>query len=356
MKKSKSIYVIINPIAGVRPKDEIPNLVHQTFPSDEYDVTIWHTLYAGHASEIARKAVDEHIDIVVAIGGDGTINETARSLVGTSVQFGLVPMGSGNGLARHIQIPLECQRALEVIRDGHVDAIDYGVINGHIFFCTAGVGFDAEVSQMFAHMKERGGLSYVRSTLNLLRDYKPSTYVIHTDDGRIRERAFLIAIGNASQWGNNAMITPRASMQDGLMDVTLLKPFPMIEVPQLTMQLFAGTLDSNPHTVTFRTAHMRIIMPKAKVVHVDGEPIEMDGILDIQTYKSGLQVLTPSAPMHGLLEPFQYAFSEIQYNIQANLRNAVAPFSDLKKVVEEPLHDWYKNLPFGKKDEHKDNN
>lgn len=333
----RSIVVIVNPIAGVRPKDVIPGIVREVLPSDMFEVEIRYTEYAGHASEIAKEAVAKGIDTVVAIGGDGTINETAKSLIGSETALGIVPMGSGNGLARHIQIPLELSRALEVVRQGHRDKIDYGDVNGHIFFCTAGVGFDAVVSHEFAEKKGRGPINYAKSAIEVFASYNPMTYSIYTDDGTVCEKAFLIAIGNAAQWGNNAFITPRASMTDGLLDITLVKPFPVVEAPQMAMQLFAGNLDENQHVKTLRSENIRIVLPEPNsVVHVDGEPFELDGILNIRIHKAGLYVLTPSEPMSNVLEPIQFAIEDIHYSIWNNIRNGV---KQLEKVTNETIEE-----------------
>lgn len=333
----RSIVVIVNPIAGVRPKDVIPGIVREVLPSDMFEVEIRYTEYAGHASEIAKEAVAKGIDTVVAIGGDGTINETAKSLIGSETALGIVPMGSGNGLARHIQIPLELSRALEVVRQGHRDKIDYGDVNGHIFFCTAGVGFDAVVSHEFAEKKGRGPINYAKSAIEVFASYNPMTYSIYTDDGTVCEKAFLIAIGNAAQWGNNAFITPRASMTDGLLDITLVKPFPVVEAPQMAMQLFAGNLDENQHVKTLRSENIRIVLPEPNsVVHVDGEPFELDGILNIGIHKAGLYVLTPSEPMSNVLEPIQFAIEDIHYSIWNNIRNGV---KQLEKVTNETIEE-----------------
>ena len=330
----RSILVIINPIAGVRPKDEIPGIVSEVFADkDSFDVDIRFTEYAGHASEMARKAVDNGIDTVVAIGGDGTINETARALVGSDVKFGIVPMGSGNGLARHAQIPLETRHALECIREGHAERVDYGTVNDHIFFCTAGIGFDARVSARFAELGARGPINYLRSFVTLLGDYKPATYDIYTDDGEVKEQAFMIAIGNASQWGNNAYITPHASMQDGMLDVTLVKPFPIIQVPHMALQLFTKQLDTNSNILSFRSSHIRIVMPQPDVVHVDGEPLQMDGTLDIQTHCGQLLIICPENPESNALEPIRYAFEDIHYSIQNNLKEGVRQIEELNKPV-----------------------
>lgn len=330
----RSILIIINPIAGVRPKDEIPDLVRQVMPSEEgFDVTIRFTERAGHASEMASDAVARNLDTVVAIGGDGTINEVGRSLVGSQVKFGIVPMGSGNGLARHIQVPLDISKALECIRDGYYESVDYGTVNDHIFFCTAGVGFDAEVSAKFAEAGTRGPVTYLRSIMQLAGDYKPSTYVLHTDDGRVKEKANLIAIGNASQWGNNAYITPHASMTDGIFDVTIIKPLPLIELPRLTMQLFTRDLEQNPHVSTFRTSRLKIFMPHPAAVHVDGEPFQMEGVLDIRIHRAQLRIICPQYPESNALEPIRYALEDIHYSIQGNIRKGVKQLEVLNKPV-----------------------
>lgn len=332
----RTVFVIINPIAGVRPKDEIPKLVHQVMkPEDGFAIEIRFTEYAGHACELAKEAVERGFDTVVAIGGDGTINETGRSLVGSSVKFGIVPMGSGNGLARHLQLPLDITKSLECIREGYSIKVDYGSVNGHIFFCTAGVGFDAQVSAKFAEAGSRGALTYLRCFGDLVTDYEPATYVIYTDDGRVKEKAFLIAIGNASQWGNNAYITPHASMSDGLFDVTLVKRAPLMDIPRMAFQLFTRELDQNPNVMSFRSSHLRIIMPHPNAVHVDGEPMQMDGVLDIEMHPGELTVICPEHPTSSVLEPVRYAFEDIHYMIQGNLKKGVRQFSDFNRPVLE---------------------
>lgn len=330
----RNILFIINPIAGVRPKDEIPALIHEVFDtSDAFDLDIQFTEYAGHASELAHKAVIQGYDTVVAIGGDGTINETGRCLVGSKVKFGIVPMGSGNGLARHLHLPLTITSALESIREGHAESVDYGTVNEHIFFCTAGVGLDAKVSAKFAESGKRGPITYLRSFVELLNDYKPSTYVIYTDDGRVQEKAFLIAIGNASQWGNNAFITPHASLQDGLLDISLVKPMPLIEIPHMAMQLFTRQLDTNARVLSFRSNHIRIIMPHPDVVHVDGEPMQMEGVLDIRTHAGQLNVITSLHPTNVVQDTIQFAFEDLFYSIQDNVKKGIRQIEEQNRQV-----------------------
>ncbi len=332
--EKRTIRIIVNPIAGVRPKSEIPTLVKHVFMSDKFEVDYCETRYAGHATELASEAAKQGFDTVLAIGGDGTVNETARGLVGTKTAIGIVPMGSGNGLARHLQLPLESEHAMQVVVENHRQAIDYGKANEHIFFCTAGVGFDADISQKFAQAGQRGAFTYVREVIDHLRKYDAKTYSIYTDDEKIRERAFLICVGNASQWGNDAKITPEATMDDGLMDITLIKPFPPAGIPQLVTQLFNGTIHKNPNVLYFRSSHVRIVLPKETPVHVDGEPFEMKGVVDIQTIPAGLHVLTPANPVTQRLNNLRYGFEEVHYSILANLKKSIPNMPDIPPITK----------------------
>ena len=230
---------------------------------------------------------------VVAIGGDGTINEIARSLVHTKTALGIIPCGSGNGLARHLQIPMEPKKAIEIINGGIIDVIDYGKINDIPFFCTCGVGFDAFVSLKFAKAGRRGPLTYLEKTLLESLKYQPETYELETEDGTLKYKAFLIACGNASQYGNNAYIAPQATLTDGLLDVTILEPFTVLDVPTLSFQLFNKTIDQNSRIKTFRCQKLRIHRTQPGVVHFDGDPMMMGEDIEVKVFKEGLQVIIP---------------------------------------------------------------
>ena len=234
----KKIIFIVNPISGTQGKELVLNLLDEKIDKERYTWDVVYTKRAGHAIEIAAQAAAEKADVVVAIGGDGTINEIGRSLVHTETALGIIPCGSGNGLARHLHIPMEPKKALEIINEGVTDIIDYGKINGTDFFCTCGVGFDAFVSLKFANAGKRGLLTYLEKTLQESLTYQPETYELETEDGTYKYKAFLIACGNASQYGNNAYITPQATLTDGLLDVTILEPFTVLDVPSLAFQLF----------------------------------------------------------------------------------------------------------------------
>jgi len=280
------------------------------------DYQLVRTKYAGHATEIAKQAVDEGVDMVVAIGGDGTINEIAKALVHSKTALGIIPCGSGNGLARHLRIPMEPKAAVELINSGKRLCIDYGKINGLPFFCTCGVGFDAFVSLKFADSGKRGLLTYLENTLHESLTYKPETYEIENEEGTQRYNAFLIACGNASQYGNNAYITPQASLTDGLMDVTIMEPFTVLDVPSLSFQLFNKTLDQNSRIKTFRARKIKIHRSKPGVLHYDGDPVMADENLEVEIIPQGLYVVASDEKVKGeslnLLQQISEYFSGLK--------------------------------------------
>ena len=289
-RRNKIIFVV-NPISGTQGKKAILRWIDERMDKSIHDYSIVKTEYAGHATQIAAAAVNEGIDTVVAIGGDGTINEIARSLVHTSTALGIIPCGSGNGLARHLRIPMDPKAAINIINHGKRLSIDYGKINNIPFFCTCGVGFDAFVSLKFADSGKRGLLTYLENTLHESLTYQPETYEIENEEGSVKHKAFLIACGNASQYGNNAYITPQASVTDGLMDVTILEPFSVLDVPSLSFQLFNKTIDQNSRIKTMRAQKIKIHRSKEGVLHFDGDPLMAGKELEVEIVPKALQVI-----------------------------------------------------------------
>ena len=221
----KSVVFLVNPISGTHSKKELPELIDAVLDKELFDYRILYTEYAGHAAEMARQFAAEQTDIVVAVGGDGTVNEVARSLVHTQTALGIIPCGSGNGLARHLCLPMDMGKSIEIINQCCIEQFDYGVINDLPFFCTCGMGFDAFISFKFAEAGKRGPITYVENVLKEGLKYKPETYEVEDETGAKRYKAFLIACANASQYGNNAYIAPNATMKDGMMDIVILEPF-----------------------------------------------------------------------------------------------------------------------------------
>ena len=291
MTEKKKIIFVVNPISGTQGKKAILKWIDERIDRSIYDYSIVRTEYAGHASIIAKEAAKDGIDIVVAIGGDGTINEIGRSLVHTNTALGIIPCGSGNGLARHLRIPMDPKVAIEIINQGDKCCIDYGKINNIPFFCTCGVGFDAFVSLKFADSGKRGLLTYLENTLHESLVYQPETYEIENEEGTMKYKAFLIACGNASQYGNNAYITPQASLTDGLMDITIMEPFTVLDVPSLSFQLFNKTIDQNSRIKTMRAKKIKIHRTKEGVLHFDGDPLMAGKELEVEIIPKGLHVI-----------------------------------------------------------------
>ena len=292
MGKEK-ITLIINPVSGTESKRNIPEMVAAAFDQRRFDVMIRITGYPGHATEIARQAVTEGQRYVLTVGGDGTVNEVAQTLINSNTILGIIPFGSGNGLARELDIPMDAEKALEIILRGKSRTIDYGVANGHVFFCTCGFGFDAFISDRFSEEKRRGPLGYLRNILESAVDFKSEMYELTYDGGKLTERAFMLTCANASQYGNDAYIAPSASIDDGKMNVSILKPLNALEVPQTTLQLFTKNIDRNSKMTTLVTQKLIIKRSHKGLMHVDGEPIETDKEIRVEIKKQGLRVLVP---------------------------------------------------------------
>ncbi len=290
MKKLRLLF-ILNPISGTNRKAVVLNTIRNTIDRERFDFDIKRTKRAGHAAELAREAAEQGYDIVVAVGGDGTVNEVARAIVHTDTALGIVPSGSGNGLARHLQIPLDTAGAVRIINEAAVRCLDYGRINGLPFFCTCGLGFDAFVSLKFSESGKRGPLSYVENTLREGWKYQPETYTLELDGETVKYKAFLIACANASQYGNNAYIAPHASMEDGLMDVIIMEPFNTIESPQIILQLFNKTLDNNTHVKTLQAKKVRITRPSDGVAHCDGDPFVTGKVIEVELINKSFNVV-----------------------------------------------------------------
>ena len=287
----KRIVFIMNPISGTQNKAGIPELIERTLDYEQFSYELRLTEHAGHASEIASEAKEQGVDIVVAIGGDGTVNEVARAIVHSNTALGIMPCGSGNGLARHLLLPMNLKKSIEILNRCEIHELDYGIINGHAFFCTCGMGFDAFVSQKFAEAGKRGPITYVENVLREGLKYKPETYEIQDEQGTTRAKAFLISCANASQYGNNAYIAPQASMSDGLLDVIIMEPFDVLEAPQISIEMFNKTLDKNSKIKTFKCQRLHIHRKQPGFIHYDGDPVMTDADVDIELKPKGIRVV-----------------------------------------------------------------
>lgn len=259
-----------------------------------HQVELHQTQAEGHGMELAMMARHGDSDVIVAIGGDGTVNEVAHALVGSKKILGIIPNGSGNGLARELRIPMDISKAIAVLLQHQVATIDTCEANGEPFFVTCGSGFDGKVSTEFATSDTRGLLTYAKETLTLFRKYEPAQYHITIDGKEFEKRAFLVAVANASQYGNNAFIAPTASMSDGILDVTIIEPFSQIDAPKLLVQLFSKEITSNDNVTSLRGKEITITSSKPTPYHMDGEPKSAVNQLHITVIPKSLNVVCGS--------------------------------------------------------------
>ncbi len=287
----EKIGFIINPISGTRTKENIPELIKEIIETNRFEPVIKFTECAGHATKIAKQMAKDGYSIVIAVGGDGTVNEVARSLIHTNTSLGIVPCGSGNGLARHLEIPLNIRNAIELINDHKIVEIDYGTANNIIFFCTCGVGFDAHIGHQFAHSKKRGFFTYLKSILSEFIKYRAKKYKFKTNESKFRKKAFLVTFANASQYGNNAYIAPNADIQDGLIDVCILEPFPAYRAFNIGVRLLSKRIEKSRYIEIMQTNEVRLKRKKRDVFHFDGEPCIMKKKIIVRSVPKGLKVV-----------------------------------------------------------------
>lgn len=286
----RKIAFIINPISGTTKKENIPDIIEKGLDKKLFVSEIVFTKHREHATELATFFVKKGFDIVVAVGGDGTVNEVAKALVHTNCSLGIIPIGSGNGLARHLGIPMNKRKAIEQLNHSESITIDYGKVNGIPFFCTCGTGFDAYVSSKFAKGNKRGFISYIENIITGYFNYKSQNYHIIGDGINLKIKAFVITFANASQWGNNAYIAPKASVQDGMLDISIMSNFPVVAIPTLALQLFAKRIDKDLFMTTLRSDKITLFRKESGPFHYDGEPYEEGTKIEIENVADGLKV------------------------------------------------------------------
>ena len=313
----RQVVLIVNPISGragrQHAKIGIIRYARQLAREQKFALELHLTRYPKHATELARTAAEHGADLVVAVGGDGTVNEVAHGLLGTKTALGIVPMGSGNGLARHLDLSLVTRVALRTILSRPAIAMDCGLLNDKNFFTTAGIGFDAEVGWMFAKLGTRGINSYIRATTQLFFRYRPRDYELQIDGKTLERKALLITFANASQFGNNARIAPNALVNDGMLQVVIVKPFPKIAIAYLASLLFHGLVDMSSYIETISFKHL-VVRSKAPLRgHVDGEPELLPSSFEVSVLPNALHVVpgehateVTGEPAPVILVPYQY--------------------------------------------------
>ncbi|MDE5552137.1 MAG: diacylglycerol kinase family lipid kinase [Muribaculaceae bacterium] len=322
----RRMMLIVNPIAGSVARHDAAGFVRREAEALGYDVTVCETTHVGHAVELARQAVAENYYSVVACGGDGTVNEVACGVCGSRVIMGIIPLGSGNGLARHLGIPLTVPGAMKVIAENRILEADYGEANGRPFFCTFGLGFDANVTDKFNSQQftGRGLINYLRAVFEEILSYKSERYTIIADGRAMTEDAMLVACCNASQYGNNAFIAPHASLKDGLLDVTIVHKGNLLNTMRAGVEVLTGLVGSSGTVSTFQARNIRIERKSEGPAHYDGEPATLPGIVDITCRNAGLRLYSTEkkqklkamlAPEIPVLSPFLLLMRDIRFRI-----------------------------------------
>lgn len=269
----------------------MPELIHKYLDHTIFEYETIYSTGVKHARDVARERAADY-DIIVAVGGDGTINEVASAIAGTNTVLGVIPYGSGNGLSRFLGIPMNAEGAIKLLNTGQAVTIDAGKMNGKWFFNMAGMGFDAHISHVFAQGSEkRGFVSYFKSSLKEIANYKSQTYQLDVDGVKYEREAFMLSLANSSQYGNNAHVSPTASVQDGLLDVCIIKPFPLYRFPEMGIRMFTKTADSSKFVEIIKGKHIVIKRTQPGPIHLDGEPREADIDINVNIVPGALKII-----------------------------------------------------------------
>ncbi|MEN8121548.1 MAG: YegS/Rv2252/BmrU family lipid kinase [Bacteroidota bacterium] len=288
----KKILYIINPVSGVKKSKNLEKIINAETNRKLFDWEIKFTDFQGHGKEIAKWAIENNFNIVVAVGGDGTVNEISSALINTDTIFGIIPKGSGNGLARFLKIPVNISKAVKLINQMNVFKMDSILLNDFHYVNMAGIGFDAHIAHLFANYGKRGFKSYIELIFKEFKKYESKYYKLVIDGKPIKEQAFLISFANSSQFGNEAHIAPLAEINDGLIDVCILNNFPKYRVLGIIYQLYTKRLLKNKYYKVYKAKQLELKSDKELIAHIDGDPINLGNNLKIKILPQSLNVIT----------------------------------------------------------------
>lgn len=289
------VLAVVNPKAGAKSKKNLEDLINSSFNEfAEVDFLYWQSVNENITENVKKQLNNKSYDIVMACGGDGTVNCVAQALLNRKEKLAILPLGSGNGLALHLKIPLNIEKALNVAKNGKEIEIDAVQINSNYFFCTAGVGYDAHVAHLFANESKRGFFTYLKIVLKSFFTYKPKQYIIQCDNAEYKTDAFFITIANANQWGNNVKVAPLANISDNLLNIVVLKPFLIYHLPLLAIRLLSNSFHLSKKVLNY-TAKTVVIKTDDKEIkgHYDGEPVIFPSEIVCQNENKALKVIVP---------------------------------------------------------------
>lgn len=286
------IKFIVNPISGNGKQKDIESLINKYLDKEKFDFDISITERSLHAAEICKTAIDNKYEAIIAVGGDGTINEICGELIGTDIALGIIPAGSGNGLAFHFGINRKIAESIKQLNTSQIEIVDSCTANGIPFVNVSGIGFDAHIANLFHHLTKRGFRNYIKLIFKEI-NYKPKKYIIKYD-GKTREvKALLISFANATQYGNNFRISPKSEIDDGLIDFVIVRNMPKIKIPQFLLKIARGKVNSSEYVEIIQTKEMEIISDE-RIIHLDGEPHEINNNVIVKNNPKSLKVLIPN--------------------------------------------------------------
>lgn len=289
----KHLVFIINPNSGVDRQKAIQRAIEHKLDTTKYTYELVHTKYAKHGTELAKEAAEKGAYAVVAVGGDGSVNDIVAGLINTDTALAIIPKGSGNGMARTMQIPLEEEAAIEVINKGNSIMMDIGFANGRPFISNAGVAFDALISKKFARSKRRGFAVYSWLVTKHMWTYNEWDWHITIDGKHLREKAFIISVANGKQFGYNFQIAPDANWTDGLFDVIIINKFPKILGGMLVMRAMNGSITKSPYVKHYRGKEITIAHPQLKLMQTDGDAHPCDNKIHFYLEPGMQKVIVP---------------------------------------------------------------
>ena len=286
------ILYIINPVSGTKKKKNIVKQIEKHINKNQFEYNIVKTQYAGHAYELAQEGIKNGTGIVVAVGGDGTVNEIGKALTGTDAIMGIIPKGSGNGLARYLKMPRKIKKAVKVINKLNYCTMDTIRINEYNYLNVAGIGFDAYIAHLFARSGKRGFQSYAKLVLKEFQKYQPQNYQLTIDGKKVEaNNAFMISFANSSQFGNDAHIAPGAEINDGLIDVCILKKFPDFRSLEIIFRLYSRGLIKSKYYQIYKAKTVQLNYQTDILGHVDGEPVNFGKNLNVKITPSSLKMI-----------------------------------------------------------------
>jgi YegS/Rv2252/BmrU family lipid kinase len=290
----KKIRFIINPISGSGRNKLLIPVIEKLIDRKKFEPEICLTERPHHGTELALEAAKKDYDVVVAVGGDGSVNEIAKSLVHSRTALGIIPTGSGNGMARHLHIPMNSMKAIRALNDPRTEAIDTVTVNGRFCIGTVGISFDAHIAHLFSKAAKRGYFTYVKLVLTEFASFPAKRFSILVDGELLEKDCFLLTISNSSQFGNNFVIAPLADEKDGLLEISTLKKFPSYLAPSIIIRMLNNSLNGSKYYKGFRGKNVVVKNAGTMEGHIDGEPVIFDGDLDIRIVPLSLKIVVPN--------------------------------------------------------------